>query len=325
MRGSFAVFLVVCVAILLTSTQHVMVLQIQLLLPNFVDGVKNTTTPLFVIPPGTSKVILNIGSNVDPILPNANDGPCAKTIAFEPLAHDGIDPHPQLIVVPVAVSYQSGVATLYDYGINGVSSSLAPAMRQAKWNFGLNGEKGGGQQVQVPLITLQTVLETIGDEIPIDFIMTDMQGHDFETVSSAIDMLLARNVTRLRTEVALDRSITYRGVKNDLCLHWMPFMESHGYRYDGMSVERVGFANASDVRVTCEKQRNDFYGIFNQTFRPRLKEADVYWRHESLPENQNYLYDVNVPKSAPIKQYNKSLHLLTRFTAEDYATCTRRS
>lgn len=75
--------------------------------------VTDESFPLLNLPAKTKSVVLAIGTNLDPILPRQRDGPCARTIAFEPIVHERIPPHPQVMVVPAAVSNQTSLSTMY--------------------------------------------------------------------------------------------------------------------------------------------------------------------------------------------------------------------
>ena len=53
--------------------------------------------------PSTKEVVVNVGSNLDPIMPSKEMGPCAHAIAIEPIVGCEIPPHPQLSIIPAAV------------------------------------------------------------------------------------------------------------------------------------------------------------------------------------------------------------------------------
>jgi hypothetical protein len=91
-------------------------------------GVAASTVQLD-LPSSAKFVLLNIGSNVDPVLPPANDS-CVVAIAFEPLVHASIPPAPRLFVVPAAVSDSASLSTMRLFDKNaGQSSSLLTASK----------------------------------------------------------------------------------------------------------------------------------------------------------------------------------------------------
>ena len=87
-----------------------------------------------------SSLILNIGSNSDPIVPRPKDDPCVIAIAFEPMVPHTIKPHPALHVVAAAVTGEDntttggGLATMRFYNDNGISSSLSTPTESSYWN-----------------------------------------------------------------------------------------------------------------------------------------------------------------------------------------------
>lgn len=86
-------------------------------------------------PTSVKNIIINIGSNLDPIMPHPSLGPCARTIAVEPIVGCQIQSHPQLDVLHAAVAASQGVSTMKVYSFHGVSSSLAKATSSDQyWN-----------------------------------------------------------------------------------------------------------------------------------------------------------------------------------------------
>jgi hypothetical protein len=96
-------------------------------------------------------VLVNIGSNLEPLLPPDND-PTVAAIAFEPIVHCNVSQlHPRLYVVPAAVSSEDGLATMEVLHVNGVSSSLSSpvtAVRKILKEPGL--QRGGPAERLVP-------------------------------------------------------------------------------------------------------------------------------------------------------------------------------
>ncbi len=98
---------------------------------------RNSRTPLLNLSrkEGTH-IIMNIGSNVDPIIPRlTDDDPCTVSIAFEPIVSHLIPKHPALHVIPAAVTGDdNGWAAMNIYNRNGASSSLSKASFEDYWN-----------------------------------------------------------------------------------------------------------------------------------------------------------------------------------------------
>lgn len=136
----------------------------------------SSAVPLLKFPPGIKGTIINIGSSVDPILPRQQDGPCVMTIAFEPIVPNLIEENPRLQVVPAAIAASPGLSTMIYMNRQGVSSSLSEPASSQYWNS--NPERDGVLKF-VPLPSFLHVLDSIPIDIRINFLKTDMQGHDF--------------------------------------------------------------------------------------------------------------------------------------------------
>ena len=59
---------------------------------------------LLDIPSSVKEIVINVGSNLDPLLPSKEMGPCAHTIAIEPIVGCKIPEHRQLSVINAAIS-----------------------------------------------------------------------------------------------------------------------------------------------------------------------------------------------------------------------------
>eukprot|EP00889_Picochlorum_renovo_P005735 jgi/Picre1/32765/NNA_001051.t1 len=225
---------------------------------------------LIDLPKGTSKVIINIGSNLDPILPREDDAG-THAIAFEPVVGDLILPHPKLSIISAGVDESPGLATIYQYNDHGVSSSFSKPAAESFWN---NDPNRDGNPKIVPVVSFRDVLDSIPLEVEISFIKTDMQGLDFKAVSSVGTYLRERKVKRLKTEVYLDNVRTYEGVKNDFCLSFLPYMTSIGYK-----LFQVGKETPEQARKHCDTHFEE---------RPGLQEYDAYWVLSDLGEEDAY-------------------------------------
>jgi hypothetical protein len=249
-------------------------------------------------------IILNIGSNVDPIVPRSTDDPCTVALAFEPVVSHLIRPHPALHVIPAAVTGEGGWASMYMYNTKGASSSLSKPAKEDFWN------EGGGALKVVPTISFRTILESLR-HYKIDLIQTDMQGHDFEAVSSVGGFLKEAGVKRLITEVCKDNIATYEGVNNDLCRDWLPHMTSIGYVFEGLDKINEGFHNAEEIQISCKKALEN-----KNVEAPKAgrEEYNAYWRlEEEEPSSDHTVY--HYLKHSRKKPGHK-------FTDEEYQKCS---
>jgi len=263
-------------------------------------------------------VIINIGSNLDPIVPNPEDDPCTLAIAFEPIVGHLIPDHPALHVVPGAVSSTSGLSAMNIYNLDGRSSSLSKASYNARWNR-------NSKIKLVQTISLKEVLDALGN-YEIDTILTDMQGHDFTGISSAGVALAEHNVKRLVTEVSNDNVASYLDSPNDFCLHWLPHMTSVGYEFEGLLrmldmgynegfVE--GYGNEAEANETCRKKLREDK---NDEPKPGLNEFNALWRLKTEKKNSGGDFkDI-------VKMYHYGTHSSKKpghkFSKEDYSKCT---
>ena len=256
-------------------------------------------------------VILNIGSNDDPIVPRPTDDPCTVALAFEPVVSHLIPSHPALHVIPAAVTGEGGWATMHMYNKHGVSSSLSKPSKKANWN------SDGGTLKVVPTISFRTILESL-QNFKIDMIMTDMQGHDFAAVSSVGDLLKEVGVKRLITEVYKDNIVSYQGVNNDLCHDWLPHMTSNGYVFEGLTEMRgdtetllIGFRNAEEIQISCKKALEDKNV---EARKAGFEEYNAFWRLKGEKP------------SSDLKVYHYGTHRPGKpghtFTDEEYQKCS---
>ena len=188
-------------------------------------------SPSLTLPERVRRVILEVGSNDDPIVAVGDD---ALTIAFEPLMDvvARTRPHPNLRMVPAAVTAdgEAGLRAFHFYNDCGWSSSLGtPARRGQSWNNA--PARGDGTVALVPALGLGDVLDSLGS-VDVALIKTDMQGADFGAVTSAGARV--RRVAWLLTELWVDNVRTYAGFDNDLCRDWLPHMAAHGFSLVGL-------------------------------------------------------------------------------------------
>ena len=191
------------------------------------------------MPAGTRSLVVNIGSHIDPLLPPEDDL-TVSTIAFEPVVHASIQRVERLHVVPAAVGTMDGLTTMHVYN-HGASSSLSRAKDSVlqklrhveKFNSAAVKASGAGlpAALLVPLISFRRVLDELPSELPVWLLKTDMQGHDFRTVSS-VGELLRRRVHYVHCEVYNNgsRARYYEDTpSNEFCTDWVPHMEALGY------------------------------------------------------------------------------------------------
>ena len=123
----------------------------------------------------------------------------------------------------------------------------------------------------------------------------------------------------------LDQTMRYQNASNDLCIHWLPFMNKHGYVLDHLDPPRKGWKTPGIIARRCQKQIREFDGY---TYGKRLKELDALWRLASVyPQNksvEDYTYPVLVPNTTDrhyIRLHKEQEPFLPKFARLDYAKC----
>ena len=231
------------------------------------------------LPSTTRRVFINIGSNVDPLLPPESDR-SVVSIAFEPIVSSQIAARAGLFVVPSAVSNFSGIGLMGVYNERGLSSSLS----KPAWEF----SPQTSPPRLVPVLSMRAVLGSIPAHIDIWFLKTDMQGHDFVALSSAADLLRTR-VHYIMSEVAVNNVRAYNGTSNDLCRQHLPFMRANGFTALGMCKPcqaafpaRLREANSQRRRHQSRSSSIDTFCHLQRRNRERLglAERDVWWRRD---------------------------------------------
>lgn len=263
---------------------------------------------LLDIPSSVKEIIINVGSNLNPIMPAYSMGPCAHSIAIEPIVGCKIREHRQLSVIHAAVSDRPGVATMIQNNGNGVSSSLSKPAKEDFWNT--NKEQGDGKRVIVPVITLTSILNAIPSSVKIPFIKTDMQGFDFVATKAAGSVLRER-VAHIMNEVWFDDIYTYEA-ENDFCRDWLPFMTEMGFvlrKIEGWGGSAGEPPNPEIIAALCQKQLEQFPKRPTVQERPGLVEGNAHWVRDDA-------IDVQLPHFDTILEFNQS-----HFSEEDYVTC----
>ena len=220
------------------------------------------------LPAATNIVLLNIGSNLEPLLPPEGNS-SVVSIAYEPIVASQIKPHPGLYVVPAAVAAAPGIAMMGVYNTDGVSSSLSRPALKAHWNEAPKPAK------VVPVVSMRHVLQSIQPRLLVWFFKTDMQGHDFAAVSSA-GALLTR-VPYVMTEVNIGGLVTYEGSRNDYCADWLPHMLALGYRPHKLTGHFRATTWASAVRQATRYCKWARRKTARRARADERAEEDAYW------------------------------------------------
>jgi len=235
------------------------------------------------LPNSTRAIMMNIGSNIDPVQVDRETTHYQKTavIAFEPIVPHLIPESPNLFVVPAAVAAEDGVAMMLVLGRSlkwvGSSSSLA-ALSNTSYSptakllrsqpKGMAARSKGTVRV-VPIISMRGVMASL-PHLPCLYLKTDMQGYDFSSLASVGNEIL--RFQYLRTEVYLSRSM-FIGVQNDFCKNWLPHMTHLGFTLVGLIAATAKGAFTilpENARASC--QLPDYSRSFKWA-----TEGDAFW------------------------------------------------
>lgn len=181
------------------------------------------------------RFIINAGANSDPTV--YFDDPNMCTVAFEPLLStirimEKSLPHyansTRLFVLPTAVSNKWGFRTFFkEQRRRGDSSSFH------KLNPDADEENGGLKQefftpIVVPVIPLSAIVDAIPEDRELFGLKTDLQGHDFLTVSSLGDRI--KRFGQVLVETYVGETQLYTGVENNFKKNFLPWFESKGFK-----------------------------------------------------------------------------------------------
>ena len=166
-----------------------------LFVPIAVRGSEHHHGKFILFPPDVHKLWINLGSHIDPPV---SDDPHTYTLAIEPVLETAkaIKKHPRLIIITVAISDFIGFAKFNVYNQAGVSSSLDEANHNTTV-WGPGGTKSWAYNPVeypplhiVPVMTLKALIKSLPRNITIEFLKTDLQGHDFKAIKSAGNSLI---------------------------------------------------------------------------------------------------------------------------------------
>ena len=270
------------------------------------SGTTSTSFPVIDYPKSVRHVVINIGSNLDPLMPDPKKlGPCARAIAVEPIVGCKIKSHPQLDVIHAAIGGGGthGVASMRMYNTDGVSSSLVKPTTVDYWNNETLSRHDGSLRL-TPIITLESLLNSIPRHVQIVAMKTDMQGYDFVALKGAGNALVER-VPYLMTEVWDDDIYSY-DAKNDLCRDWLPYMTKLGYDLVKTTLEN----DPTKVIEYCERRLKEYPVRPSVNASAGMRENDAYWIRRRDAHNVTTLrLSLTLPRYKP------------KYTSKDYEKC----
>jgi FkbM family methyltransferase len=208
----------------------------------------------FVLPARVRRVWIDVGAHLLETTRQAVEAEHdLALVAIEPLEEcwttwpDKV----RLIALPVAISTERG---FMDFHVN-VSNATSSLLKSVEGNM-VNDLTKTLQTRKVPVLRLEDVLERIPSDVDVEYVKTDVQGHDLQVLKSAGTQL--RRVGSVRSEII--NVAIYEGTGD-----WRPgteaefvaYMESQGFGFEKDSSIRHGrawldksFVNRNPVALT---------------------------------------------------------------------------
>lgn len=207
-------------------------------------------------PKDVKTVWINIGTHETPVMPPEDD-PSVVVIGYEPILKTAtkIPEHPRLFIIVAAVdgSDRTHMQTMKVYN-KGASSTLAPTLADPNAEWALPSNLGDRPpSAFVPVHPMSLILDSIPENLQIDFLKTDMQGYDFAAIKSA-----GRKLQRVRRIISecTNKFSYYIGNENDCLVHFKPYLTSLGYRQLSTDVAPGTEGDVEFVRIE-EDGQND--------------------------------------------------------------------
>ena len=182
----------------------------------------------YVLPPGVRRVWIDVGAHLlETTRAEMERNDDVALIAIEPLeaCWTTWPDDPQLIALPVAISLERGFMDFHVNSNNG-TSSLLPSVE----GNSVSQQTRTVRVIKVPVLRLEDVLERIRPEVEVEFLKTDVQGHDLQVLKSAADQI--RRVARVRAEVINEKIYEGSGeLRPGTEAEFVSYMQSKGFRF----------------------------------------------------------------------------------------------
>ena len=174
---------------------------------------------LYVLPKGVRRAWIDVGAHLmEQTSAELRRNEDVAVVAIEPLEEcwKAWDDNPRLIALPVAISTERG---FLDFQVN-AENATSSLLKSVEGNS-VSELTRTVQVRKVPVLRLQDVLERIPPGVDVEFLKTDVQGHDLQVLKSAGEQI--RRVERVQVEI-INEAI-YAGAGE-----WRPGTESEFVR-----------------------------------------------------------------------------------------------
>ena len=182
----------------------------------------------YVLPPAVRRAWIDVGAHMlEQTRGQLERNDDVAVIAIEPLEQcwKAWPDNPRLIALPVAISLERG---FMDFNVNAddATSSLLPTVA------GSSADKYTRtvRVTKVPVLRLEDVLERIPAEVEVEFVKTDVQGHDLQVLKSAGDQI--RRVEKVQVEVINEKIYEGSGeLRPGTEAEFVSYLQTKGFRF----------------------------------------------------------------------------------------------
>jgi FkbM family methyltransferase len=182
----------------------------------------------YVLPHGVRRAWIDVGAHwLERTRAELEGNDDVAVIAIEPLEEcwKTWPDNPRLIALPVAISLERGFMDFHVNSNDG-TSSLLPSVE----GNSVSEQTRTVRVIKVPVLRLEDVLERIRPEVEVEFVKTDVQGHDLQVLKSAADQI--RRVERVRAEVINEKIYEGSGeLRPGTEAEFVSYMQSKGFRF----------------------------------------------------------------------------------------------
>lgn len=182
----------------------------------------------YVLPRGVRRAWIDVGAHLlEQTRAELERNDDVAVIAIEPLEEcwKTWPDNPRLIALPVAISLERG---FMDFHVNSdnATSSLLPSVE----GNSVSQYTRTVRVTKVPVLRLEDVLERIPPEVEVEFVKTDVQGHDLQVLKSAADQI--RRVEKVQAEVINEKIYEGSGeLRPGTEAEFVSYMQTKGFRF----------------------------------------------------------------------------------------------
>jgi FkbM family methyltransferase len=182
----------------------------------------------FALPRGVRRVWIDVGAHLlEQTRAELERHHDVAVVAIEPLEECWTTwpDNPRLVALPVAISLERGSMDFHVNSDNATSSLLSSVEGNSVSQYTRTV-----RVTRVPVLRLEDVLERIPAAVEVEFVKTDVQGHDLQVLKSAGEQI--RRVEKVQAEVINEKIYEGSGeLRPGTEAEFVTYMESQGFRF----------------------------------------------------------------------------------------------